>query len=244
MPRKKKKPWQRGQIEGAPGEVYDPTSLFNNFLSRHVSFNCHSKSASCLNQNKRLQRSLNNNGVLYCCLCPSNDGGLFRPIIIFLHSLMYDFYNSDGNIGVVLIVSVALSGIPIIVHGSSLLAGPMMPSLLLPLFWWVLILLLSVLVAMQVTTCGIVGQRRAAMVRRFMHLEDNVGLWCLIIISLCFIDSRDIAQHQQRWQWHCGRLNYGSQFIWWQCCLLWIVFAHFFGIAHSLSGDGLPLTTD
>jgi hypothetical protein len=47
---------------------------------------------------------------------------------------MYDFYNSDGNIGVVLIVSVALSGIPIIVHGSSLLAGPMMPSLLLPLF--------------------------------------------------------------------------------------------------------------
>jgi hypothetical protein len=34
---------------------------------------------------------------------------------------MYDIHNSDGNIGIVLIVSVVLSNVPIIVCGSSLL---------------------------------------------------------------------------------------------------------------------------
>jgi hypothetical protein len=47
---------------------------------------------------------------------------------------MYHIHNCDGNIGIILIVSVALPNVPIVVHGSSLLADPMMPLLLLPLF--------------------------------------------------------------------------------------------------------------
>jgi hypothetical protein len=88
---------------------------------------------------------------------------------------MYNIHESDNNIGIVLIISVALSDVPIAVHQSLLLAGPMMPLLLLPLFRWVSILLPSVLVAVQVIT-GIVGQHQAVMVQNFMHLDNNIGL--------------------------------------------------------------------
>jgi hypothetical protein len=108
--------------------------MFNSLLSRHVSFIFPSESESCLNQDRRLLRSPNDNVGLYCCPCPSNDGGLFHSIIIFLHSLMYDIHNSDNNMSIISIVSVALSNVPIVICGSVLLAGPMMPLLLLPLF--------------------------------------------------------------------------------------------------------------